>query len=352
VATPQQNLSANLDLLRAVAVASVVLDHLAISAWNNYGFQNLGRFGGIVFLVHTSLVLMASLERMDLPACSNLALTLAFWTRRFFRIYPLAVLCVVIVAVFHVPDVPIPYHWIGVNAFLSNLALIQNLTSSPLILAPFWTLPLEVQMYLILPFVYFWVRGGRYRSIALWVFFVTLVCVFGGIAVMRPFSIMLFTPCFTGGILAYDLARKRRGFQLPVWIWPVGILFILATFRPYDAGPFSERYLQCWGLSLAVGLLYPFVAEARANWFYKGCHWVAEHSYGIYLSHAIVLWIVFSQMHAFSFWIRIPVLIAGVLGIPAILYVWFEKPLIQVGVRAANRVLNPSSADEVQLAVR
>lgn len=30
------------------------------------------------------------------------------------------------------------------------------------------------------------------------------------------------------------------------------------------------------------------------NWFYQGCRWIAERSYGIYLSHGIVLWIVFN----------------------------------------------------------
>lgn len=42
--------SGNLDLLRAVAVSSVFLHHLAQVGWHNEGFRMLGRFGVVLFL--------------------------------------------------------------------------------------------------------------------------------------------------------------------------------------------------------------------------------------------------------------------------------------------------------------
>ena len=72
-------------------------------------------------------------------------------------------------------------------------------------------------------------------------------------------------------------------------------------------------------------------------------HWIAEHSYGIYLSHNIVFWIVFYRMAMFSFWLRVASLMAGAMGIPALLYVSLEKPLILVGAHLARRVLRRSA---------
>ena len=347
------SLSGNLDVLRAVAVTSVFLDHLAMVARHDGGFQTLGRFGVVLFFVHTSCVLMASLERMKSSGSSGLPLTLAFWIRRFFRIYPLGVLCVLTVAAFHIPYRPlVSYQWIGLKGFLSNLALSQNLSSSPNILDPLWSLPLEIQMYVILPFAYFAIRGGRYRSLGLWLLALVPSVALPRIASARPFQVLVFMPCFTAGVVAFDVARSRRqSFKLPAWVWPVGVFALLTLFGPYDPAGFSEKYMQCWGLALGIGLLYPFVAEARVNWFYRGCQWVAERSYSIYLSHCVVLWIVFNRMSHFPLWLKGPVLAAGVLGIPALLYVSFEKPLVRVGMNIANRFLNRSQGEVVQAVV-
>ena len=68
----------------------------------------------------------------------------AFAIRRLFRIYPLTVVRVLLVAVFGVPRFPgEAYAWVGWPAYLSNLAITQNLTHSRVVLAPLWTLPLE-----------------------------------------------------------------------------------------------------------------------------------------------------------------------------------------------------------------
>lgn len=82
--TPNSKDSPNLDLLRAIAVSCVLLSHLTWSVgYSEWG--SLGRFGVVLFFVHTSYVLMASLDRSQ----GNIS---SFAIRRFFRIYPLAAL--------------------------------------------------------------------------------------------------------------------------------------------------------------------------------------------------------------------------------------------------------------------
>lgn len=339
---PQKFISANLDLLRAVAVMAVFFDHLC-GALHNRSFGSLGRFGVILFFIHTSFVLMTSLDRLDKPQESASTLAFAFWIRRFFRIYPLSMLFVVLVPIFHIPSDPgLSYSWIGIKGFFSNLALTQNLTYSNDILSPLWSLPLEVQMYLLLPFAYFAIRGGRrYRSLALWCLSVVLA-----LAVPRisdRLDVFLYAPCFTSGVVAYDLLRSRRwSWKLPAWVWPIGILAAIALFGPHDNMTLPAKIARAWVLSLLLAMLYTNVREGPSNWMHRIFHWVAEHSYGIYLSHIVVFWIVFYRMALFPPWARYAALLAGAVGIPALLYVSLEKPLILAGAHIARRLLRHS----------
>lgn len=82
---------------------------------------------------------------------------------------------------------------------------------------------------------------------------------------------------------------------------------------------------------------------------HKISHWIAQHSYGIYLSHSIVLWFVFYRMDGFPLWVKIPILVAGVVGIPALLYAAVERPMIQLGARMANQIFKrPAVSRESQ----
>jgi len=275
-------------------------------------------------------------------------LALAFWTRRFFRIYPLAILCIILVIAFRIPVNPgEAYNWIGMKGILSNLALIQNLTNCDDLQGVLWSLPVEVQMYIILPFAYFALRGdNRYRSLALWA--LALLLAFAAMPLALHYSLMsfrrnvfIFAPCFTAGIVAFDLTRnKTYKRRLPAWMWPVCIFTAIALFGPRSGANFLFLLLRAWGLSLFLAFLFANVKEGQPNWMHNIFHWIAEHSYGIYLSHSIVLWIVFYQMAQFSLWVQIPALIAGAIGIPALLYVSIEKPLILAGGHLARRLLS------------
>jgi peptidoglycan/LPS O-acetylase OafA/YrhL len=338
----QKKISVNLDLLRAVAVLLVYYGHLHAVLYSR-SYASLGRFGVILFFVHTSFVLMASLQRLDLPHKSHRSLAFAFWIRRFFRIYPLAILFVVLVPLFHIPSDPAKlYVWIGLKDFISNLALVQNLTYSTDILSPLWSLPLEVQMYLLLPFAYFAIRGDRrYRSLALWALSVVLALTLPHLS--ARLDVFLYAPCFTSGIVAFDLLRSQRwSWKLPAWTWPLGILATIALFGPHDNVSLPNKIVRAWLCSLLIALLYANVKEGQPNWAHRIFHWIAEHSYGIYLSHIVIFWIVFYRMAELPHWMQFATLITGSIGIPALLYVSIEKPLVEVGAHVARRLLRRS----------
>jgi peptidoglycan/LPS O-acetylase OafA/YrhL len=332
-------LSPNLDLLRAVAVLCVYVSHL-LDVFGIRSFGSLGRVGVILFFVHTSYVLMGSLERLQRDAGSKWQLVTGFWCRRSFRIYPLSILFVVLIAMFRIPGEPgAIYEWLGWKAFFSNLALTQNVTYDYNILGVLWTLPLEVQMYGMLPALYFAVRGRRqYVSLGLWVLSVVLALVMP--AISERLDVFRYGPCFTSGIVAYDLIRSKSWrWALPAWVWPVGVAAAILLFGPHDNLHLGLKIQRAWGVSLLLGVLYASVREGSYGVLQPVLHWVAEHSYGIYLSHTIVMGFAFFTLSGVPLWARIVVLIVGSIGVPALLYVGVEKPLIGVGARVARRMM-------------
>ena len=170
--TMNRGLSANLDLLRGSAVLMVLFDHLCRHFYLDHAWGiavvDIGMFGVLLFFVHTSLVLMNSMQRSGL---SGIELLKRFYTRRFFRVYPLSVFAVLAAVALHL-------HADGRGlAFglrprplevASNLLLTQNLTYSDSIIGPLWSLPIEVQMYIVLPFLFLW------KSAPFW------LCLFSG----------------------------------------------------------------------------------------------------------------------------------------------------------------------------
>jgi peptidoglycan/LPS O-acetylase OafA/YrhL len=161
--------SSNLDTLRSIAVISVFVGHLAFCVGVGgpdsaaYTFvEAIGRFGVILFFLHTSLVLMLSMDR----TASEPAFMARFYLRRAFRIYPLSILAVITTFVLQLPSNAwsrLHYDPISIPQLLSNLLLVQNITQHPPVLGVLWSLPLEVQMYFVLPLLFLLVRSGNWR---------------------------------------------------------------------------------------------------------------------------------------------------------------------------------------------
>ncbi|HSM87748.1 MAG TPA: acyltransferase, partial [Candidatus Limnocylindrales bacterium] len=151
--------SANLDYLRTNAVLLVMFFHLLIffgvTQVGPLSIRPMGILGVFLFFVHTSLVLMLSLERQQ-QKLGNRRLFSAFMVRRIFRVYPLSIVAVGVIFFLRLPLghlEPGRLMWtsMGARGFFSNLLLVQNITDTGSVLGPLWSLPYEMQMYLFLP---------------------------------------------------------------------------------------------------------------------------------------------------------------------------------------------------------
>ena len=352
--------SANLDLLRSFAVLLVVGFHLAkFFNWRvaTMRVTDFGLLGVMFFFVHTTLVLMFSLER--LKAGAGTSLFLPFMVRRCFRIYPLAMLVVTLVFVFRIPsDLQFGgFHLLHQPAgnFLANLFLIQNVTRQNANPGVLWSLPLELQMYMVLPALFLLVSRVKtaWTTIAFWWVVVGLWFATGMFAGVLPLSeggirspaeallkFTRFVPCFLPGIVAYKYWRQPR--LLPAFLWPLFLMLCCAVFLWRSGG---EPIETGWFLCLAVGLGVCFFREMRENPLARATKQIARYSYGIYLLHYFAIWMGFVVFRNESPGFQAATFVLVLVLLSVLLYHLVEAPLILVGVKLSEKFASRSRED-------
>jgi peptidoglycan/LPS O-acetylase OafA/YrhL len=335
----------NLDVLRTVAVLCVIVAHLLgnlleIKDVGRVTVAILGRFGVLVFFVHTSLVLMMSLDRSisSRPA-------LDFYIRRIFRIYPLSVVVVLLVVIAHVPFMPdFPYAPVEASRIVTNLLLVQNLTGSESesAIGPLWSLPYEIQMYILLPLLHLVLqRRSPVDAILIWLGAIVARAVLPLTIGWEP-AMIYYVPCFLGGVFAYR-ARKTHRAVLPSYGWPVALAFIFALYASIRGN--SDSATLDYAMCIVLGAALASFKDMRTTRFTQICGVIAKYSYGSYLFHVPIIW--------FSFFVLAPsvtrplqwAIFAGLsLAVPWVAYRLIEEPMIALGRRVAARVSQPEQA--------
>lgn len=331
----------NLDVLRAVAVSCVLVSHTLIArdvATPWYGREKLGRLGVLLFFVHTSLVLMSSLERQGRTRDGWLR---TFYTRRAFRIYPLAIATIALVVVCRIPVhvvlPPLPATAIAARTLLANVALVQNLTGDPNLLQVLWSLPVEVQMYALLPFLYLVaLRRSRYM-----VLMVLASVVLGWLALrfqlasVTRLAVLTFAPCFATGVLAFHLLRRGVRPKLAPWLWPIAIVAVSSMVFYLDP-TFSHPEPGLLPVVL-LALCIPFIRDAQSSALTTIANRICEISYGIYLLHEPILWFAFVVLRGIP--VGVQWLVFGTLlaVLPTLAYVCIERPGIRLGRTITKR---------------
>lgn len=317
----------NLDFLRAVAVLSVLISHWFSVAKEGLPIHRFGAFGVGLFFVHTSLVLMWSLARR--PSIVD------FYIRRAARIYPLAIVVTLFVVLLRIP-VSVGHgtgyftfaHLSGIQ-IAEHLLLVQNLFSGNQLMYVLWSLPLEVQMYLLLPVLFFFLERNRRTWPLLFVWALTwLVChqEFTGIDLNLVLAACFFLP----GVMAYvGFARMRP--RLPAGLFPLALL--LVGFL----GGWASNWLQAAFPALALGLMLPhfhqmrFIPLTRASWY------IARYSFGIYLLHPIALVLGYHLLPHAAPWLQFTVFLTSTASLSLAAFHLIEQPGIRLGGRIAAR---------------
>jgi peptidoglycan/LPS O-acetylase OafA/YrhL len=342
--------SRNLDFLRSVAVLLVLVDHLFMAAGLAERFPlvyDMGRLGVLMFFVHTSIVLMLSLERSE-ERNSGGDLFRDFYIRRALRIYPLSIACVLLVCAFGVPQTPggVPAAR-GVFQIIASLLLVQNVAGQISVISPMWSLPLEVQMYVVLPFLYLFAKrhsvtdllkvGCAAALIGLpfdWALSMHLVRGLGRLDMLD------YAPCFIAGVTSYRLSKNRTPSISP-WLWPVAVFALVTLYLlwqtvfpdPTNRMPAYREWVVCW----VLGALIPQFREMKLRWLRSASHYVAKYSYGIYLGQVPALWIGFTFWPQASSAFKWGVSLLLLAGTAVASFHAIEYPGILLGKRVAGR---------------
>jgi peptidoglycan/LPS O-acetylase OafA/YrhL len=335
----------NLDFLRAVAVLLVLFGHLTfflgLTGLGPLNLVSSGLMGVKIFFVHTCFVLMLSLER-QWKTQGAARLFGSFMVRRVFRIYPLSIFIIGLVAAFRLPMaelhreqfVAMPLHPMLV---LSNLLLVQSPSTS--ILGPAWSLPYEMAMYLFLPwlFLLLYPNKSRWRVAAIW-----LLSVLGGLTFLAYLrgrtssNFLLYVPCFLPGVIAYQLQRTPRR-QLPAIVWP-GVVIGVVLLYLWKQNLVSDSSIKGWIACLVLGASSPFFAQLSWRWLTEPSRLIAKYSYGIYLIHFFCIWLAFDRLHyVLPRAARFPLFAALVVMLPVALYHFLEEPMTLLGKRVAAK---------------
>jgi peptidoglycan/LPS O-acetylase OafA/YrhL len=317
----------NLDFVRSVAVISVVAEHtlmaLKIHRVGSFDIDYLGVLGVLVFFVLTALVLMWSLERKPHA--------LDFYVRRFFRIYPLAWAAILIAWIFHAPTGGTAYHFFAYAhptfvELIYQSTLIQNANGK--LLGVMWSLAYEVEMYLLLPAIFFFVR----QNFSLWPpLLIWLLVLINALPVpVDHHNFAVAMGYFLPGIMAYvGYGRWRPCF--PGWMLPVFLLGLWAGFlNHFD-------YHNGWYFCLIIGLALPLFRQMKSKWVLEPSRLIARYSYGIYLMHPFAIVIGFYVLREQSIPVRLLGEAVPLVVLPVVAYHLLEHPMIRAGSRLAAR---------------
>lgn len=302
--------------LRGVAALFVLFSHINRANETSYNGEikqdfwllnwlDLGSFGVALFFALSGCTLYLSTFERGFPNWHSL---FGFYLRRFFRIWPAFAIALItyLIARTVLYDTLEPYKhtWLGAQFFkpyettdiLKYLLLIFNFTGpSGLFNNAFWSLPIEFQYYLTLPFLVIALKRFGYKALfaAIFLSHVLYKANFDHINSSLVFR-LFFTFCL--GVYAGFL-YKHCDARLPSWV-ALPMLVGLSSFAfLFSNGYFSQVTMPSeWIVygCVAVGCVIVSVLTdiTLPKFLARLLNFYGDISYSLYLFHNLIIAVV------------------------------------------------------------
>jgi len=144
-----------------------------------------------------------------------------------------------------------------------------------------------------------------------------------------------YVPCFICGVLCYSL-RNRVRQVVPPFLWPIFVLALISAYCLTNLRGEPNFWIG-WLYCLLLGLAINFFHDSRSKPIKVAAEKVALYSYGMYLLHVPVLYLLFVVLGMQNR----PLAVAMFFTLTAIgsivTYHFIEAPLIEVGRRVSSR---------------
>jgi peptidoglycan/LPS O-acetylase OafA/YrhL len=306
VSTIREDTRPQLDGLRTVAVAAVIVHHTAYPGW--WGAAGVELFFVLSGFLITGILLRARDRAARTPGATSGAIFKAFYMRRMLRIVPLAVCAVGVAWIVGVQDVRAG--WVWCLAYLVNVrfALLQKFVGPS---SHFWSLAVEEQFYLFWPAVVLLLPRR----------------------VLAPATLLIIVlASFFRLVVATTWSSLVAGVLTPSCMDFLGAGALLAIYHHW---PTETRKLTRWVVSgaVALGAICAYV-EGSLGVFRLAeiscCVWIVHHaahgfkgrtgrwleapaivhlgtlSYGLYIWHNLVISIAGYVGNLFNVWLHVP----------------------------------------------
>jgi len=326
-----------LDALRGLGAVAVVISHSLVLT--HEGFRDfsskhfdLGQFGVVLFLIVSGYIIPASIERSSSRR--------DFWRKRFFRLFPLYWLTLLVVTVLAWRGQAIPSEEfrqnLPVNTLL-NLTMVQHWGYAPMAMGAYWTLSAEIAFY-VLCSMWLMSRMPPLKQVVLAL--VTLTLVLGALVISRAhapvYSGLIIYAAFAGTVL-YKIEtgtlERRQGLAILAFLVAGATgAAALRLLSSSEGGPAVGAMAPAWG---AAFLLFLVAYGCRGRSFPVWARWLGRVSYSSYLLHSIVLLYVPKSLPSLS---HLAVTLAATLALSAATYRWFELPFIRYAARKPTSV--------------
>lgn len=346
-----------LDSIRGVAALAVLLEHVGSVLWPGFllfvhNSFNFGKFGVAAFFLTSGFVIPFSLERGNSLR--------KFWISRFFRLYPLYWLSLATVVGLYFAGVPggfepgfVSHLWRNI---LVNVTMLQQFVGVPHAEGLYYTLCMELALYLFLSFL-FLKKWNRFSLPIAWI--ASIVLAIAGVLVPLfahrriPMAGLFYFLCFFLGTVVYRNftgAVSDKSLRLLFSFVAVGTLadvycnyVLVKKANPDELFTFWAVALP-WTVACAVFLL---AYALRAHKFPQAFVWLGTISYSVYLFHPAVSRVVLLAPlpAALAFF----VVLAAVLLTATLTYNFVEQPFIGFGKKIQRRGSDASPRTPVEL---
>lgn len=354
--TSSTNYIHEIDGLRFLAIFPVVIQHLNERLIKYYPqtienplegnllsfFASRGTVGVFIFFAISGFILSLPFARHYLHGSKKVEIK-TFLLRRFTRLEPpyifwMTIFLLVLISQGSMPIVDLIKHWLASIFYLHNVLYQGYSIINPIA----WTLEIEIQFYLLAPFItfiFFSIKDKLVRRLAIVAFiflWMSLQHYHGWIHYPQKLTLLAHLHYFLIGFLATDLYLESRSLLKKYLLFDlIGVLAFFTLMITW-----SEEYLKSILFTVALLLLIISAFKGKLLNKFLSNNWIASIGgmcYTIYLIHLPLLEFQFNLTRKFitienyylNFLIQFLIALPLIIGISAIFFLIIEKPFME-----------------------
>lgn len=340
-----------IEALRGAAALLVIVTHYAHFVTSGSGWWGVASTGVNLFFVLSGFVFAPYLHDTRWPVLPHLV-------RRAFRLYPLYL---VALAVYVALRLPSPSAWEHLGVHLAMMHTLQSTEIAFFYNPAFWSLPPEVEFYLLLPLLARWVQRFGWHALFWPALVLRLMLAWpAGEAAADPGWRQIATVHLPGLLVEFLLGawawrwvtRRSASRAMPGAALATGLALLAATaalFMAVAVTP-AQSFAGRWaagqiGLVAAAGYAAVVIAvtSMHGRWHRHAtaaalAAWAGHLSYGVYLLHNAAPPVLARLWPGLDGWVAALVCVALTLLAAWVAHLAIERPLREVGRRLSRRL--------------